>query len=152
MGITVWSHCQVNQNSCSNNGIHVLFEHGYYLKTLKTGQSLFALCYVAKCCSSEWSLCLCFCWPQSLRRWRLWCIFKLMPFCNVQQESAYEIRVIIMTFRHFWCDFRQESGKMQEYYPCLLPCINSCRVTWKMILTLGLWARVETTSLGPGKC
>ena len=37
---------------------------------------------------------------------------KPMPFCMTRFNV--EITIIIMTFRHFWCNFRLESGKMQE--------------------------------------
>ena len=31
--IAVYTHCQMNQNPCSNQEIHVLFEHGSELET-----------------------------------------------------------------------------------------------------------------------
>ena len=34
--------CLKPQNSCSNHGLHVLFEHGFYLKKPKLGPGLYA--------------------------------------------------------------------------------------------------------------
>ena len=42
--------CLKPQNPCSNHEIHVLFEHGFYLKKPKLGPDLHAWRYTGKSC------------------------------------------------------------------------------------------------------
>ena len=46
--IAVYTHCQMNENPCSNQGIHVLFEHGSELEILKMSLALFSRRYIRK--------------------------------------------------------------------------------------------------------
>ena len=47
--------CLKPQNPCSNHEIHVLFEHGFYLKKPKLGPDLHAWRYTGKRCGRDWS-------------------------------------------------------------------------------------------------
>ena len=46
--IAVYTHCQMNKNPCSNQEIHVLFEHGSELEILKMSPALFAWRHIQK--------------------------------------------------------------------------------------------------------
>ena len=46
--------CLKPQNQCSNHEIHVLFEHGFYLKKPKLGPDLHAWRYTGMRCGCDW--------------------------------------------------------------------------------------------------
>ena len=52
--------CLKPQNPCSNHEIHVLFEHGFYLKKPKLGPDLHAWRYTGKSCGPNWPFRRCF--------------------------------------------------------------------------------------------
>ena len=52
--------CLKPQNPHSNHEIHVLFEHGFYLKMPELGPDLHARRYTGKRCDRYWSFRLCF--------------------------------------------------------------------------------------------
>ena len=66
--------CLKPQNPCSNHEIHVLFEHGFYLKKPKLGPDLYAWRYTGKSCGRDWPFHRCFrsrkrC-PRYMTLWR----------------------------------------------------------------------------------
>ena len=52
--------CLKPQNPCSHYEIHLLFEHGFYLKKPKLGPDLHAWCDTGKRCGRDWSFRQCF--------------------------------------------------------------------------------------------
>ena len=86
------------RNLCSNHEIRMLFEHGFYLKILKTGLRLFAWRYVAKLCGPEWAFCLCFCRRQHyvLRLMFSKIIIKSKPRIMAQLRPKVEVPIKIL--------------------------------------------------------
>ena len=118
---------------CSSRRIHVLFEHSFYLKILKTDRGLFAWHYVAKCCRQEWAFCVCFCWHQRHVR-KCILMFDFANWCHfVQQDSKYKMQ--------FFNDFLAFSGAILNWnqvkcqngdHTCLFHCMNVCQVPRKV--------------------
>ena len=101
-------------NPCSNHEICVLFEHGFYLKILKTDQ-----------------VCLHEVMRQNIAAQNAHFVYAFvdvniasgndifdMRFCmltpSCTKRSNVRDMIILMFFSHFWCNFSLESGKMQE--------------------------------------
>ena len=80
----------------------VMFEHGFYLKILKTGRGLFTWCYAAKHCG-----------PVLLRNdiWRSILQADAILNNDIQRMKYYYFN----DFPEFWVQFRLESGKMQAH-------------------------------------
>ena len=80
MRIAVWSHCQMNENPCSNHEIRVLFEHGF---VLKMSPELFAQRYT-KCSFDHFAIAL-------IRE-------------NVAHQNEFETTLLLSKF-HRWRHF-----------------------------------------------
>ena len=79
--------CLKPQNPCSNHDIHVLFEHGFYLKRPKLGPDLYAWTYTEKSCDRDWSF----------RRW-----FRSRKRCTrINGVVATLLRSKSWRWRHF---------------------------------------------------
>ena len=80
----VTQNCLKPQNPCSNHEIHVLFEHGFYLKK-------------PKCCGSDWPFRGCFCSQNVACLYMTLCLrndvqkLTLTPFCFEKSSARKRI-------------------------------------------------------------
>ena len=144
----VLTHCQIDENPCSNHEIHILFEHGFELVTY----------------NEHWIVCMKL-YGKALQPWQI-----ILPLLCEKVTPVYDILVTlwrskVWLWSHFlWrnpvsekgyfnvlefsVQFWLESGKIckNNNYTCLFHCINTCHVPNVVR------PRVQTASLGPSKC
>ena len=73
ISIAVYTYCQMNKNPCSNQEIHMLFEHGSERDILKMNPSLFARHYIPKALQTRLIIWPIFLFAKTLHSFRsLW--------------------------------------------------------------------------------
>ena len=133
---------------CSNHAIHMLFEHGFYLKIFKMGHRLFT-----------WSLNDNARLPRNKYFVLIFVDLNAIAFFAEWRQTEQNKMVstdVLSAFKDFFRCLRQEFSWnyiqcKNNDHTCLFHCINICQVHWKKFEHLAFRPRVQITSLGSGK-